>query len=80
MSFPGLVSQVTVGESVLSIQTESDDRSIITIVFLDGESVFKLRSDAKDSGDLMGLIRGARRQHRSVEARCLTGEFSPKRP
>ena len=77
MSFPGLVSKVTVGEHELSIQTESGSDFISTQVFAKGATLFSVKTSYEPTAQLMALVRMAQRQHHDVQKRCLQGEFCP---
>ena len=77
MSFPGLVSKVTVGEDELSIQTESGPDFISTQVFVRGATLLSVKTPYEPTMQLMALVRMAQRQHHDVQERCRRGEFCP---
>ena len=57
MSFPGLVSKVTIGEHELSIQTESGPDFISTQVFAKGATLLSVRTPYEPTAQLMALER-----------------------
>jgi len=75
MSFPGLTSTLSVNGQVFSVQTESTQDEIRTVIFLGGESILRVSTPYDEDLHLMALIRLGQKQHQSIEKRCARGEF-----